>query len=114
MELMTQELRQQFPKLGTTDHQPMRERVVYAKFFDPSGSWTWYVFEFDGKDEFFGLVDGFEKELGSFSLREMQSVKGPYGLGIERDLYFGQPKVGDIKRLAEWLKDWEDAEKRYG
>ncbi len=38
---------------------------------------------------FFGLVDGFERELGYFSLSELESVHGPYGVGIERDLYFG-------------------------
>jgi len=27
-------------------------------------------------------------EWGSFPLSELQSVKGPFGLGIERDLYF--------------------------
>jgi len=33
---------------------------------------------------------GFENELGYFSLKEMESIKGPWGLGIERDLYFGE------------------------
>ena len=38
----------------------------------------------------FGLADlGFgTPELGSFSLREIASVRLPFGLGIERDLYF--------------------------
>ena len=31
-------------------------------------------------------VDGFEKELGYFSLRELESARGPLGLPIERDL----------------------------
>ena len=44
--------------------------------------------EFDGEDEFFGLVDGFERELGYFSLSELQAFRGRFGLGIERDLYF--------------------------
>jgi len=35
------------------------------------------------------LVDGYEKELGYFSLEELESVKGSFGLGIERDRYFG-------------------------
>ena len=30
--------------------------------------------------------EGFEKELGYFSLSELESVRGPYGVGIERDL----------------------------
>ena len=41
---------------------------------------------------FFGLVDGFEKELGYFSLAELEAVRGPLGLPIERDLYW-KPKT---------------------
>jgi hypothetical protein len=37
---------------------------------------------------FFGLVEGHEKELGYFNLSELQSVKGPFGLKIERDMHF--------------------------
>ena len=41
---------------------------------------------------FFGLVDGHVKELGYFSLAELESVNGPLGLPIERDLRW-QPKT---------------------
>ena len=40
----------------------------------------------------FGLVDGHEKELGYFSLKELESVRGPFGLPIERDIHW-QPKT---------------------
>ena len=106
MKLLTKELIRQFPKLGETDGKPMGERKVIAKFFHPFSNWTWYAMEYDGKDEFFGLVDGHEKELGSFSLAELVSVKF-MGLGIERDMYFGMPMVKDIPELAEWLAEWE-------
>jgi hypothetical protein len=59
---------------------------------------TWYATEFDGEDLFFGLVDGLEKEFGYFSLSELESVDGPFGVGIERDLYFG-----DQRTLKEFL-----------
>ena len=99
MELLTKEIREKFKKIGSQEGKPLGEQIVVAKFFDPVGSWTWYATEFDGKDTFYGLVDGFELEWGTFSLSEMQSVKGPLGLGIERDLYFGMPKIMDIERL---------------
>ena len=41
---------------------------------------------------FFGLVDGHCKELGYFLLSELEEVRGPMGLPIERDLYW-QPKT---------------------
>ena len=50
----------------------------------------------NGKEEidvqFFGLVDGHEKELGYFNLSELESVRGPMGLPVERDLYW-KPKT---------------------
>lgn len=39
-------------------------------------------------DYLWGIVKGFEVECGSFSLSELQSAKGPLGVGIERDLHF--------------------------
>jgi Protein of unknown function (DUF2958) len=36
----------------------------------------------------FGLVDGHERELGYFSLDELEDVRGSMGLRVERDLYF--------------------------
>ena len=50
--------------------------------------WTWYATEFDGKDTFFGLVQGIEEELGYFSLTELQRNHGRWGLSIERDRGF--------------------------
>lgn len=103
MELMTQEIRDKFREVGSQEKKELGEQIVIVKFFDPTGSWTWYATEFDGKDIFFGLVDGFELEWGTFSLSEMQSVKGPLGLGIERDLYFGMPLMKDVSRLKDRL-----------
>lgn len=106
MELLTKEIREKFKEIGSQEKTPSAEVVCVAKFFDPTGSWTWYATEFDGEDTFFGLVDGFELEWGPFSLSEMQSVKGRFGLGIERDIHFGMPKMGEISRLKGREDDW--------
>lgn len=98
MELLTKEIREAFQKTGSQDGKDA-EAICIVKYFDPTGSWTWYATEFDGEDTFFGLVDGFELEWGDFSLSELQSVKGRFGLGIERDRYFGMPKLKDVARL---------------
>ena len=88
MELITKsiekELQAQYP-LGND----LSQKVV-AKFFDPCGSWTWYAMNQDPEDPdyLWGIVKGFEVEVGSFSLSDLQSFKGPFGIGIERDLYF--------------------------
>jgi len=102
MELMTQELEAMFPALYSTESRDPKDIKVIAKFFDPCGSWTWYATEYDPEERmFFGLVRGFENELGYFSLDELSSVKGPLGLGIERDLHFGEHTLAEViqKRL---------------
>ncbi len=68
-----------------TDHVPV------TKLFNPCGAATWLITEMmDDGDTLFGLCDlGFgSPELGYDSLAEIESVKNPLGLGMERDLYF--------------------------
>ena len=63
--------------------------IVRVKFFTPDSSWTWYVTEFDPTQRLcFGLVHGLDRELGYFSLDELEAVHGPLGLPIERDLFW--------------------------
>lgn len=63
-----------------------------AKLFTPDAGATWLITELDPDDPSiaFGLCDfGLgSPELGSVSLDEIAAVKGPLGLGVERDLHF--------------------------
>jgi len=91
MKLLTQAIRRKLPPLGF--QEPLGPKaMVHVKFFTPDSNWTWYATEFDGRETFFGLVDGHEKEMGNFSLSELQTARGPLGLAIERDLYW-RPKT---------------------
>ena len=106
MKLLTKELLRQFPPHKATETVPMGERKVIAKYFHVFSSWTWYAIEYDAEArEFFGVVKGQETELGYFSLTEMEQLKTG-GIGMERDLYFGQPKVKDIPELKDWLDNY--------
>jgi hypothetical protein len=86
MKLLTEELRRKLPLLYSQDGKGGRA-IAHVKYFCPSSSWSWYGVEYDGEDTFFGLVDGHFKELGYFSLSELEGANGPMGLPIERDLY---------------------------
>ena len=97
MKLITEEIKGILPKLYEQDGKGFNA-IAYVKFFTPDSNWTWYVTEFDGIDLFFGLVDGFEKELGYFSLSELENVRGLMGLRVERDLYFKPTKLKDLMR----------------
>ena len=96
MKLLTKKILKQIPPLYTQEHLG-DVAVVYVKFFTPWSNWTWYATEYDpDKRMFFGLVDGQERELGYFSLDELESAKGPFGLLIERDMYFNPTLLGDL------------------
>lgn len=88
MKLLTKELIKQFPKLYANEDKKPENVKVIAKFFTPDSNFTWYATEFDGKDIFFGYVEGHDKELGYFSLAELQKVRGRLGLPVERDMHF--------------------------
>ncbi len=96
MKLMTEELRKKIPSLYS--QEKVKDPTVYAKYFTPDSSWTWYVMEFDGEDTFFGYVDGLYPELGYFSLSELESVKGPLGLKVERDLYWKPKPLSEVRK----------------
>ncbi|EHK54598.1 DUF2958 domain-containing protein [Allomesorhizobium alhagi] len=89
MTLIPENLRARLASNGAAE--PETDHIPLVKLFDPCGPATWLVTEMmqDG-DTLFGLADlGFgSPELGSFSLSEMETVKGAFGLGIERDIHF--------------------------
>ena len=96
MKLLTKEIEKKLPPLYST--QDSDDPIAWAKFFSPTSNWTWYATEYDPNDRlFFGLVYGFAKEWGYFSLGELESVKGPYGVGIERDMYFTPKPISQCK-----------------
>lgn len=64
-------LLEKLPALYATEHQ--KDPIVYARFTHPRSGWQWFVTEFDGEFTFFGLVSGFEVELGYFDLRELEA-----------------------------------------
>ena len=47
-------------------------------------------------DYCWGIVEGNEVEMGSFSMRELEGIKRPFGLGIERDLHFEPMRAKDV------------------
>jgi hypothetical protein len=99
MELLPDSIRKQLPPLYSQDGK-CGKAIAYLKLFTPDSGFTFFATEFDGNDMFFGLVEGFEKELGYFSLSELQGIRGPMGLPIERDLHF---KPTPLEKIAPEL-----------
>lgn len=100
MELLPCKIRERLPRLGEQDGKGGKA-VAYAKCFTADSSFSWFITEGSpvrNRDNvpvdyiLFGLVEGQCKELGYFRLSELESVNGPMGLPIERDLYW-KPKT---------------------
>lgn len=77
------------------------DAIIFAKFFYPAGSATWYVLEGepqeDGNILFFGYVSGLTPggdEYGYFSLQEFEELRGPFF--IERDSYWTPKKISEV------------------
>jgi hypothetical protein len=96
MKLMTKELRKKIPPLYS--QEKVKDPIVHAKYFTPDSYWTWYVLEFDRKDTFFGYVDGDYQEMGYYSLSELEKIRGPLGLKVERDLYWEPKPLSEVKK----------------
>lgn len=98
MKLLTKELEQKFAQVGSQEN--IKDPIIIAKFFNPTGSGTWYATEYDPETRtFFGYVSIFgdwNDEWGSFSLDELVSFRGKLGLGIERDLYFEEKPASQV------------------
>lgn len=92
MILLTPALRQQ---LRVNNLNREDDHIPVVKFFTPWGGATWILtdMEPDG-DTMFGLCDlGLgEPELGYVSLKELDAIRGPRGLRIERDLHWRPTK----------------------
>lgn len=99
MKLMTNELENEFKKIGRQDG--VKDPIIVAKFFNPVGDGTWWATEYHPKDHlFFGYVSIFGDdcdEWGYFSLDELKSVRiSPFGLGIERDMFFEPQPISKV------------------
>ena len=73
--------------------------ICHVKLFTPDSSWTWFVIEYSAdRSTCYGYVQGLDSELGYFTLEELESVHGPLGLAIERDLSFTPTPFATIKK----------------
>ncbi len=100
MKLLTKELEKRFAEVDRDEDTPLEDRIVIAKLFNPTGGGTWYAIEYNPiRKIFFGFVSIFgdqNDEWGDFSLDELESFRGRFGLGIERDLFFSEKKFREI------------------
>ena len=103
-QLMTQKLAGTIPALGANENARDYDSVLApVKLFSPYSGWTWYITEMDPvTGQCFGLVDGFEKEIGYFDLTELAKSTVFGGVpAVERDLYWEPMTLGEIKNGSQ-------------
>ena len=107
MKLITKELEKLFEKypIGSQDGLGGKAKVI-AKFFNPTGVGTWIITEGNklenGDYEMFGychLGDDEMAELGYVMLSQLEELKLPFGLHVERDMYM--PKDCNLIQAME-------------
>ena len=109
MKLLTKKLRNLLPPLYSQDGKG-EATIAHVKFFTPDSNWTWYATEFDPESGlFFGLVQGFEEELGSFSLAELESARGPLGFFLTWGTRFPQRDETREVQRSSGSEMWESA-----
>jgi hypothetical protein len=108
--LLTKDIEAVLPPLRSSSD------IASVKFFTPWTHWTWFAAEASAELEdgsevplsdpraarrcdvlFFGLVYGLEKEYGYWRLSELESIRGPAGLRVERDVDFQPTPLDECK-----------------
>ena len=105
MQLLTEEIKKLFTKYGPRSQDGKGgDALVIVKYFNPVGAGTWLIIEGEklpnGDYMLFGLCNLFEWEWGYVSLSELQNLRLPFNMSIEREITIGAGK----KTVSEVLK----------
>ncbi|MBK7497437.1 MAG: DUF2958 domain-containing protein [Candidatus Omnitrophica bacterium] len=99
--LLTHQLGTYYQSFRTQEF--VKDPVVYAIFFFPASSWTWFVTEGQQEAKRFHFssdtLSAFESEWGYFTLSELEELD-IHGLKIERVQDFIPTPISELKKQA--------------
>lgn len=80
--------------LQEANNGEIEDMKVVAKIFNPYGTGTWFLSEYDPELQIaFGVADLGFAEMGSFALWELEELKvPPFNMPLERDRHFPENK----------------------
>ncbi len=99
--LLTPALRRRFAELGPQDYGDEAKEIVVAHYFLPGTGWDWWAISYDedgGVPQLFCLVRGQEIELGYVALVELERVRSPLGLPVERDEDWQECPLAELRQ----------------
>ncbi len=106
MKLLTKAIETALTKAAVGAHQYNEHSKIVVKFFTPDSNMTWYILEgtkeANGDWRLFGWCDLGDRdlaELGYVMLSELQSLRGNFGLPVERDKWF-EGTLGDARKRS--------------
>lgn len=107
MKLLTKEIKEKLLKNYKLqqDNYENYDPTPVVKFFNPTGLGTWLISDMDEDGLCYGLCDLGEPELGYVALKELEEIRLPFGLGIERDIHWEAKKS---------LMDYANDAREYG
>jgi len=71
--LVPEEIRKITPEIGSQENN--KNALAVCRLFTPWTHWSWFIVEANYETgECFGVVDGHEKELGYFDLKELEEL----------------------------------------
>jgi len=87
----------QLPTYGDLAGKTLAEIVCPLKIFNPGGAGTWWLAAFDPEDGVaWGVAEITYREAGSFSMEDLRTARGAFGLPYERDLHYHPQTVQDL------------------
>lgn len=95
LQLLPPKLRDLLPELRSRKKLTAGS-VACVRYFTPDSHRAWWAAGFDGKDTFFGIVQGSGAYLGEFSLSGLKKQRGPLGMPVLRDIHWSE-------KTLEWI-----------
>ena len=106
MKILTKEVLDAFTKQGRTGNKSAKDIKIVMKLFNPVGAGTWYLYEKEDDDIYWGFVNLGDidcAECGTVSMNELMSLRLPFGLHIERDMHF-KPLSMSLEEVINLVK----------
>lgn len=106
MKILTKPILDAFAKQGYCGDKELKDIKIVLKLFNPSGAGTWYLYEKEDDDIYWGFVNLGDREMaecGTVSMSELLAYRGRFGLGIERDMHF-EPLSKSLKEVIDIIK----------
>ena len=106
MMILTKEVLNAFAKQGKTGNKSMKDIKIVLKLFNPCGAGTWYLYEKEDDDIYWGFVNLGDvdcAECGTVSMSELMAYRGRFNLGIERDMHFKPLSMSleEVQRIVQ-------------